>query len=132
VIATALVPGRPAPKLIPASVVEKMRPGSVIVDLAAPEGGNCELTVPGEDVVKHGVTIMGHTNLAATVPMDASLLYARNCQALTLLVSKAGALALDTSDDIVDGTLLTHAGKIHHAGTAKRLAPASSEKTDAA
>jgi NAD(P) transhydrogenase subunit alpha len=129
VICTALVPGRPAPKLIPADVALKMRPGSVIVDLAAPEGGNCALTVPGEDVVKHGVTIVGQTNVAATVPMDASILYARNCLSLALLISKAGAVAIDTTDDVVDGTLLTHAGAIHHAATKKRLSP---EKTDAA
>jgi len=128
VICTALVPGRPAPKLIPASVVARMKPGSVIVDLAAPEGGNCELTVPGEDVVKHGVVIIGQTNVAGSVPMDASLLYARNCLALALLVSKAGAIAIDTSDEVVAGTLLTHAGAIHHAGTKKRL----TETTDAA
>jgi len=128
VICTALVPGRPAPKLIPASVVARMKPGSVIVDLAAPEGGNCELTVPGEDVVKNGVVIIGQTNVAGSVPMDASLLYARNCLSLALLVSKAGAITIDTSDDVVNGTLLTHAGAIHHAATAKRL----SEKNDAA
>ena len=128
VICTALVPGRPAPKLIPASVVARMKPGSVIVDLAAPEGGNCELTVPGEDVVKNGVVIIGQTNVAGSVPMDASLLYARNCLSLALLVSKAGAVTIDTSDEVVDGTLLTHAGAIHHAATKKRL----TEKTDAA
>jgi len=105
-----------------------MKPGSVIVDLAAPEGGNCELTVPGEDVVKHGVVIIGQTNVAGSVPMDASLLYARNCLALALLVSKAGAIAIDTSDEVVAGTLPTHAGAIHHAGTKKRL----TETTDAA
>ncbi len=133
VICTALVPGRPAPKLIPASVVARMKPGSVIVDLAAPEGGNCELTVPGEDVVKNGVVIMGQTNVAGSVPMDASLLYARNCLALALLVSKAGAIAIDTSDEVVGGTLLTHAGAIHHAATEKRLTPsAGKEKADAA
>jgi NAD(P) transhydrogenase subunit alpha len=128
VICTALVPGRPAPKLIPASVVARMKPGSVIVDLAAPEGGNCQLTVPGEDVVKNGVVIMGQTNVAGSVPMDASLLYARNCLALALLVSKAGAITIDTSDEVVDGTLLTHAGAIHHAAALKRL----TETTDAA
>ncbi|MFO0682131.1 MAG: Re/Si-specific NAD(P)(+) transhydrogenase subunit alpha [Sandaracinus sp.] len=121
VVTTALVPGRPAPKLIPASVVARMRPGSIIVDLAAAEGGNCELTRPGEDVVEQGVLIVGQPNLAATVPMDASLLYARNCLALIQAISKAGAIAIDTSDDVVDGTLLTHEGKIHHAPTRERL-----------
>ncbi len=125
VVTTALVPGRPAPKLISAAVVARMRPGSVIVDLAASEGGNCELTKPGEDVVEHGVLIVGQTNLAASVPMDASLLYARNCLALVQAVSKAGAIAIDTGDDVVDGTLLTHAGKVHHAATRQRLEAAS-------
>ena len=121
VITTALVPGRPAPKLIPAAVVERMRPGSVIVDLAAPEGGNCELTEPGKEVVKHGVIIIGHTNIAATVPTDASMLYARNVQSLLLLASKKGELALDMQDDIIRGTLLTHAGEIMHELTASRF-----------
>lgn len=122
VIATALVPGRPAPKLIPASVVARMRPGSVIVDLAAPEGGNCELTVPGKDVVEHGVTIVGDTNVAASVPTDASVLYARNCFALAGLFLKKGELALDLTDDILAGALLTHDGVIRHEATAARLA----------
>jgi NAD(P) transhydrogenase subunit alpha len=121
VVSTALVPGRPAPKLIPAAVVERMRPGSVVVDLAAPEGGNCELTEPGKDVVKHGVTIVGHKNLPGTVPTDASILYARNVQSLLLHVAKKGELALDLADDITRGTLLTHGGEIVHEATAQRL-----------
>lgn len=131
VIATALVPGRPAPKLIPASVVARMRPGSVIVDLAASEGGNCELTVPGQDVVQHGVRILGRTSLAASVPMDASILYARNCLAFLQLVSKEGEVAIDTSDDLVAGTLLTHAGEVHHEPTRTRLEAAASARTTA-
>ena len=82
VITTALVPGRPAPKLIPAAAVRRMRPGSVVVDLAAETGGNCELTVPGEEVVREGVTIVGLTNVPSLVPSDASRLYARNVSAL--------------------------------------------------
>jgi H+-translocating NAD(P) transhydrogenase subunit alpha len=121
VICTALVPGRPAPKLIPASVVRRMRPGSIIVDLAAPEGGNCELTRPGEDAIENGVTIVGHTNVPATVPTDASLLYARNCQALLLYVTKDKAIHIDLEDEIVRGALLTHEGKIAHEATAQRL-----------
>ena len=121
VIATALVPGRPAPKLIPESVVARMRPGSIIVDLAAPEGGNCELTEPDRDVTHHGVLIIGQTNLVATVATDASLVYARNCLALALHLLKKGELVIDTADDIVRGTLLTHAGAITHEATAKRL-----------
>lgn len=121
VIATALVPGRPAPKLIPAKVVERMRPGSIIIDMAAPEGGNCELTKPGEDVVVHGVTIVGQTNLPSTVPTDASVLYARNCLAFALHFTKKGELAIDTADDLMGGALLTHEGAIKHEPTAKRL-----------
>jgi NAD(P) transhydrogenase subunit alpha len=124
VIATALVPGRPAPKLVPASVVARMRGGSIIVDLAAPEGGNCELTEPGRDVVTaNGVTILGPTNLASTVAADASLLYARNCAALLALLVVKGELAVDLGDDVVLGALLTHAGAIRHEATAKRLEP---------
>jgi NAD(P) transhydrogenase subunit alpha len=109
VVTTALVPGRPAPKLIPASAVERMRPGSCIVDLAAETGGNCELTVPGEETVAHGVTIVGHTNLPSTMAFDASRLYARNVLALIqLLAPEAEAgLALDWDDEIVAGTCVT-------------------------
>ena len=84
VITTALIPGRPAPKLIPAAAVERMRPGSVIVDLAAEAGGNCELTEPGEEVERGGVTIVGYTDLASRMPYHASQLYARNVTALLL------------------------------------------------
>jgi NAD(P) transhydrogenase subunit alpha len=121
VICTALVPGRPAPKLVPEEVVKRMRPGSVIVDLAAPEGGNCALTRPGQEVVENGVRIIGHTNLPATVATDASILYARNVCALLLHITKQGKLALDLTDDITKGTLLTHAGEVVHEATAKRL-----------
>ena len=81
-ITTALIPGRPAPKLIPAAAVARMRPGSVIVDLAAEAGGNCELTEPGEIVERDGVTLVGLTNLPSTMPFHASQLYARNVSAL--------------------------------------------------
>jgi NAD(P) transhydrogenase subunit alpha len=103
VITTAAVPGRPAPKVIPASAVDTMRPGSVIVDLAADSGGNCELTQPGEVVVADGVTIVGTTNLAATMPYHASTLYSRNVQALLLHLAPEGELALDWSDEITAG-----------------------------
>ena len=92
VITTAAVPGRPAPKIIPASAVEAMRPGSVIVDLAAETGGNCELTVPGEIVERAGVTLVGLTNLPSTMPYHASTLYSRNVQAL-LAPPRAGGRA---------------------------------------
>jgi NAD(P) transhydrogenase subunit alpha len=103
VITTAAVPGRPAPKIIPASAVEAMRPGSVIVDLAAETGGNCELTEPGEIVVRGGVTLVGLTNLPSTMPYHASTLYSRNVQALLLHLAPQGELELDWSDEITSG-----------------------------
>ncbi len=107
VITTALVPGRPAPKLIPAGAVEKMRPGSVIVDLAAEAGGNCELTVPGEAVDRDDVTIVGLTNLPSTMPFHASQLYARNVSALLQHLAPEGELALDWDDEITSGACVT-------------------------
>src|SRR5438128_1659631 len=109
VITTAAVPGRPAPKIIPASAVEAMRPGSVIVDLAAETGGNCELTEPGEVAVREGVTLVGTTNLASTMPYHASMLYSRNVQALLLHLAPEGELTLDWSDEITSGACV--AGK---------------------
>ena len=103
VITTAAVPGRPAPKIIPASAVRTMRPGSVIVDLAAETGGNCELTEPGEIVEREGVTLVGLTNLAGTMPYHASMLYSRNVQALLLHLAPGGELTLDWSDEITSG-----------------------------
>jgi proton-translocating NAD(P)+ transhydrogenase subunit alpha len=103
VITTALVPGRPAPRLIPASAVEAMRPGSVIVDLASEAGGNCELTTPGEITVEHDVTIVGLTNLPSTMPYHASQLYSRNVVALLQLLVADGEVKLDWSDEIVAG-----------------------------
>jgi H+-translocating NAD(P) transhydrogenase subunit alpha len=109
VITTALVPGRPAPKLIPSSAVAKMRPGSVIVDLAAEAGGNCELTAPGEIVDRDGVTIVGETNLPSTMPFHASQLYARNVAALLQHLAPEGELALDWDDEITAGACVTRA-----------------------
>jgi NAD(P) transhydrogenase subunit alpha len=103
VITTAAVPGRPAPKIIPASAVEAMRPGSVIVDLAAETGGNCELTEPGETVEREGVTVVGLTNLPSSMPYHASTLYSRNVQALLLHLAPEGELALDWNDEITSG-----------------------------
>jgi len=103
VITTAAVPGRAAPRIIPATAVEAMRPGSVIVDLAAETGGNCELTVPGEVVERAGVTLVGLTNLPATMPYHASMLYSRNVQALLSHLAPEGTLALDWSDEITAG-----------------------------
>jgi NAD(P) transhydrogenase subunit alpha len=109
VITTALIPGRPAPRLIPASAVEAMRPGSVIVDLAAEAGGNCELTTPGEITVEHDVTIVGLTNLPSTMPYHASQLYSRNIVSLVSLLVEDGKLKLDWSDEIISGACV--AGK---------------------
>ncbi|HKI93010.1 MAG TPA: Re/Si-specific NAD(P)(+) transhydrogenase subunit alpha [Gaiellaceae bacterium] len=109
VITTAAVPGRAAPKIIPTSAVQAMRPGSVIVDLAAETGGNCELTVPGETVERDGVTLVGVTNLPSTMPYHASTLYSRNVQSLLLLLAPEGGLALDWSDEITAGACV--AGK---------------------
>jgi NAD(P) transhydrogenase subunit alpha len=104
VITTAAIPGRPAPRLIPAGAVRAMRAGSCIVDLAAETGGNCELTVPGEERIVDGVTIVGTTNLPGTMAADASRLYARNVTALVELLAPNGALELDWDDEIVAGT----------------------------
>jgi NAD(P) transhydrogenase subunit alpha len=118
VITTALIPGKPAPRLVTAATVQKMRPGSVIIDLAAEQGGNCELTEPGREVIKHRVLIMGQLNLPASMPFDSSTLYARNVLELVLHVAKGGKLNIDLEDEITKGTLLTHGGKVVHAPTA--------------
>jgi proton-translocating NAD(P)+ transhydrogenase subunit alpha len=107
VITTALIPGRPAPRLIPASAVAAMRPGSVVVDLAAEAGGNCELTAPGEEVVREGVAIVGLTNLPSSMPFHASQLYSRNVSALLNHLAPEGQLALDWDDEITAGACVT-------------------------
>ncbi len=107
VITTAAVPGRPAPKLIPSSAVQHMRPGSVIVDLAAETGGNCELTVPGEVVEHDGVAIIGTTNLPSLMAYHASQLYSRNVAALIQHLAPNGELALDWDDEITSGACVT-------------------------
>jgi len=109
VITTALIPGRPAPRLIPASAVRAMRPGSVIVDLAAEAGGNCELTEPDEETERDGVTIVGFTNLPSSMPFHASQLYARNVGALLQHLAPEGELTLDWADEITSGACV--AGK---------------------
>lgn len=122
VITTALVPGKRAPLLLTTGMVEAMRPGSIVVDLAVEQGGNCELSQPDREVVHNGVVILGPSNLAAAQPHDASLLYARNALSLLqLLVDKEGKLSLDLTDEIVAGTLLTHEGQVRHAPTAELL-----------
>jgi H+-translocating NAD(P) transhydrogenase subunit alpha len=108
VITTALVPGRPAPKLVKAEAVEGMKPGSVIVDLAGEAGGNCELTEPGQVVVKHDVTIVSPLNLPATMPEHASALYARNVQSLLeLIAGENGEVNLNFDDEIIAGACIT-------------------------
>jgi H+-translocating NAD(P) transhydrogenase subunit alpha len=122
VITTAAVPGRPAPRLISRETVERMRPGSVIVDLAAETGGNVELTRAGENVEHNGVTIMGQLNLPSTMPVHASQMYAKNIQNLLDLLIKGGAFAPDYEDEIVKGTVITRNGEIVHEMTRQRLA----------
>ena len=112
VITTALIPGRPAPELITASAVEGMRPGSVIVDLAAEAGGNCELTSPGEVIVHNGVTIVGTLNLPSTMPLHASQMFARNITSLLDLITAEGESAIDFEDEIVADACITHDGKV--------------------
>jgi NAD(P) transhydrogenase subunit alpha len=107
VITTAAVPGRPAPKLIPAAAVEAMRRGSVVVDLAAETGGNCELTQPGETIDSDGVTIVGTLNLPSTMPFHASQLYARNVASLLGHLAPGGELTLDWDDEITSGACVT-------------------------
>jgi NAD(P) transhydrogenase subunit alpha len=107
VVTTALVPGRPAPRLIPAAAVRGMRPGSVVVDVAAEAGGNCELTQPGDIVEREGVTIVGLTNLPSTMPYHASQLYARNVAALLQHLAPQGELELDWEDEITSGACVT-------------------------
>jgi NAD(P) transhydrogenase subunit alpha len=123
VITTAQVPGKKAPLLVDAAMVRSMRPGSVVVDMAVESGGNCELSVLDQVVEREGVTIVGTGNLPATVPQNASELYARNVLALIkLFVDKEGNLALkDFEDEVLRGARLTHAGEVHHAPTAEAL-----------
>jgi NAD(P) transhydrogenase subunit alpha len=122
VITTAAVPGRRAPLLLNEAAVVAMKPGSVIVDLAAESGGNCALTKPGEVIVAHDVTIVGTTNLPSTMPYHASQLYSRNVYALLQLLIKDGTLNLDLNDEIVKGTTLTKDGEILHEPTLSALA----------
>ncbi len=117
VITTALVPGRPAPRLVTAEAVEGMRAGSVIVDLAGEAGGNCELTEPGQTVVRHDVKIVSPLNLPSTMAEHASQLFARNVQALLdLFIGEDGSLRLDFDDEIVKGSCIVRAGEIVNAG----------------
>ena len=112
VITAAVIPGKKSPLLVTADMVKGMAPGSVIVDLAAERGGNCELTKPGEEIVVHGVTIIGWFNLASSVPYHASQMYSRNLSAFLMHLVKDGKLSLDTNDEIIRETLLTQGGEV--------------------
>lgn len=115
IISTALIPGKRAPILITEEMVKEMKPGSVIVDMAVEQGGNCVLSEPGKEVVKHGVTIIGYFNIPSSMPVHASLLYARNLLAFVNLISPDGkALNIDLAEDIIKGSLITHNGEIVH------------------
>lgn len=115
IITTAQIPGKPAPKLITAEAVEAMRPGSVVIDMAAATGGNCAFSKPDETVLHNGVTILGPTNLPATLPADASKLYAKNVSNFLQLLLKAdGTLHLPFEDDLVAGACLTHEGTVRN------------------
>jgi NAD(P) transhydrogenase subunit alpha len=114
VITTAQVPGKKAPLLVTEEMVNQMKPGSVIVDLAADQGGNCACTEPGKDVVHHGVTIIGTINLPASMPIHASQMYAKNLLTLVQYLVKDGALQLNFEDDIVNSACVVHAGEIRN------------------
>jgi NAD(P) transhydrogenase subunit alpha len=122
IITTALVPGRRAPLLVMGETVAAMKPGSVIVDLAGEQGGNCELTAPGETVVKHGVTIIAPLHISSELAYHASHMYAKNVGALVMHLSKDGALNLDLNDDITSAVCVTANGEIRNAGIQQRLA----------
>jgi NAD(P) transhydrogenase subunit alpha len=123
VITTAAVPGRKAPLLVTRAMVERMKPGSVLVDLAAESGGNCELSVPGQDVVHGGVVVAGMANVASRMARDASALYARNISAFVALLVVEGELAPDLGDEILAGACLLRDGVPHHELVAAALGP---------
>jgi H+-translocating NAD(P) transhydrogenase subunit alpha len=121
IITTALIPGRPAPKLVTEEMLKSMKPGSVIVDMAAEMGGNVEGTEPGREVVKHGVTLIGITNLPATMPGSATQMYAKNLQTLIKHLLADGKVELNFEDEITKGATITHGGEVVHEATAKAL-----------
>ena len=135
IITTALIPGRPAPKLVTEDMVKSMKPGSVIIDLAAPAGGNCELTSADKIVKKHGVTIIGHSNTASRLATSASALYAKNLLNLIGLIidKETNNIQIDWSDEIIKGIALTKDGKIIHpnfGGTEEPEAPEENKPQD--
>mgnify|MGYP001450758640 FL=1 len=121
VITTALIPGRPAPLLIPTSMVDAMKSGSIIMDLASENGGNCELTKKDETITHNGVIIDGTSNIPGTMPVHASELYAKNVTALLTYMVKDGELNLDLEDEIISGSMYTHNGEITHKPTKETL-----------
>jgi NAD(P) transhydrogenase subunit alpha len=125
IVTTALVPGRPAPRLIRREAIEAMRPGSVLVDLAAPAGGNCELTLPGVTQTLGGVTLMAPLNLPAEVPVHSSQLYARNILNLIALIVKNGELTIDLGDEVLAGACVAHKGAPVNPRVVKLLETAS-------
>jgi len=132
IITTALIPGKRAPVLVSAATVAAMRPGSVIVDLAGEQGGNCELTVPGETVERNRVTIISPLNISSDLAFHASQMYSRNVTALIALLAPDGKLALNLDDDIISAVCITANGEIRHGPTRDRLAAASSLATTGA
>ena len=125
VICTALIPGRRAPVLVTAEMVASMKAGSVIVDLAAEQQGNCALTKPGQTVVEHGVTLIGVTDMTSRMCAHASQMYSRNMEKLLFYITKDGAWRLDFKDEIVAGSVITHGGEIVHPKVKELVAPKS-------
>lgn len=133
VVTTAAIPGAKAPILITEEMVKRMKPGAVIVDLAAERGGNCELTQAGETLEAYGVTIIGPTNIAASLPHHASQMYGRNMENLLRhLLDEEGKLALDFEDEILDETVVTHGGEVRAARIRERLTPAPTREEETA
>jgi NAD(P) transhydrogenase subunit alpha len=128
VITTAQVPGKRAPLLVTKEMVTNMQEGSVIVDLAAEQGGNCELTRPGEDVTYGGVTILGPVNLPSSMPVHASQMYSRNVQSLIQHIVEDGELKLDFEDEIIDACCVTHGGEVRHDRIREAIASEKSKK----
>ena len=121
IVTTAAVPGRKAPMLLPEAITDRLRPGTVIVDLAAERGGNCSLTVPGQVVTSNGVTVDGPVNLPSSVPGHASQMYSKNMLNLASLLLADGEFRLDLEDEIVQGALITHEGSVVHPAVRKAL-----------
>jgi NAD(P) transhydrogenase subunit alpha len=124
VITTAAIPGRPSPKILTREMVEAMKPGAVVVDLAAEGGGNCELTEAGRTIEHEGVLIDGPLNIASSIPIHATEMYAKNLLNFLTPVLKDGALELDWEDEVLIGSVLTHAGEVRHEPTREQLAGA--------